>query len=387
MKDKIINFLLIFLLVFLTINLFNNNSKKDEQKEQVISLQTESSYTIPASIKINISNDTPNTATFNTCSDLQIKKDSKIITPSECNILKMPSWAKYTLDLSKEYSKFFSTWEYFVILKHEWNDILTKFQIENKWFFSKFFIFFFYAPIYNLMALLLEITNFSLWLSIILITIIIRLILLYPQHRMMVSQRKLQLLQPKIKEIQEKYKWNNQALWMEMLKLYKDEKVNPFSSFGLLLIQMPILIVIYHIILSIQSYSNMYYLYSFIWEYSVSMIKNVFLWFDLLWVWWINWAILAVVVWALQYIQIKLSLHYNNNKQNTWVVLEKKKDANDYQSFMPDPELMNKFMLYWLPVMIMVATYTFFAWVWLYWGIWTLFMIIQQMFVNKILKK
>jgi len=33
-------------------------------------------------------------------------------------------------------------------------------------------------------------------------------------------------------------------------------------------------------------------------------------------------------------------------------VLEKKKDAKDYNSFMPDPDLLNKFMLYGLPVMI-----------------------------------
>jgi YidC/Oxa1 family membrane protein insertase len=56
------------------------------------------------------------------------------------------------------------------------------------------------------MAFLLEITNYSLGWSIIIITIIIRLILLFPQHKMMLSQKKLQLLQPKIKEIQEKYK-------------------------------------------------------------------------------------------------------------------------------------------------------------------------------------
>jgi membrane protein insertase Oxa1/YidC/SpoIIIJ len=177
-------------------------------------------------------------------------------------------------------------------------------------------------------------------------------------------------------------------LWMEMLKLYKEEKINPFSSFWLLFLQMPILIVIYHVILSIQSYSNMYYLYWFIWDYSVSLINNTFFWFNLLWVWWVNWIILAVTVWALQFVQIKLSLSYNKqNNSKTWIVLEKKKDAKDYESFMQDPEMLNKFMLYWLPVMIWFATYSFFAWVWIYWWIWTAFMIVQQLFVNKIFKK
>ena len=67
------------------------------------------------------------------------------------------------------------------------------------------------------------------------------------------------------------------------------------------------------------------------------------------------------------------------------MVLEKKKDANDYSSFMPDPDMLNKFMLYGMPVMIAFITYTFFAGVGLYWGVGTLFMILQQLFVNKIL--
>ncbi|MBT3727342.1 hypothetical protein HOG21_06930 [bacterium] len=38
------------------------------------------------------------------------------------------------------------------------------------------------------------------------ITIIIRLVLLYPQHKMMLSQKKLQAVQPKVKKIQEEFK-------------------------------------------------------------------------------------------------------------------------------------------------------------------------------------
>jgi YidC/Oxa1 family membrane protein insertase len=62
------------------------------------------------------------------------------------------------------------------------------------------------------MAFLLEITNYSLGWAIIIVTIIIRLILLYPQHKMMVSQAKMQKIQPKIKEIQDKHKGNHQML-------------------------------------------------------------------------------------------------------------------------------------------------------------------------------
>jgi YidC/Oxa1 family membrane protein insertase len=205
---------------------------------------------------------------------------------------------------------------------------------------------------------------------------------------MMVSQRKMQVIQPKIKDIQEKHKWNNQMLGMELMKLYKDEKVNPMGSCWLLLIQMPILIVIYQVIVWIQATSNTYYLYKILWDYNMSNIDAHFFWIDLFWIWGISWLILAISIGLLQYFQVKLSLMYN--KQNTpksWLVLEKKKESNSYSEFMPDPEMMNKVMLYGMPVMIAFVTYTFFAWVWLYWWIGTIFMIVQQLFVNKILKK
>ena len=77
----------------------------------------------------------------------------------------------------------------------------------------------------------------------------------------------------------------------------------------------------------------------------------------------------------------------NNKLSNKWVVLEKKKWANDYSSMMPDPEMMNKVMLYGMPVMVWIFTYQFPAWLGIYWWISTLFMIVQQLVVNNKLKK
>lgn len=64
-----------------------------------------------------------------------------------------------------------------------------------------------YRPIYNaFVGLITYLPGHSLGWAIIIITLIIRLILLVPQHHMLSSQKKLQVLQPKIKEIQKKYK-------------------------------------------------------------------------------------------------------------------------------------------------------------------------------------
>ncbi len=386
MKDKIFNFLLVLLLVLLTLNLLAPK-KSQTALENIISLKTEQSYTVPAWIKVEVSNKTAEDFTFHTCQNFQIKKDSKIITPDVCEEVTLKSTESYTIDLSKEFSKFSDTGKYFANLKKNDVDIISQFEVEHRGFFWKFFIFFFYAPVYNLMAFLLEITNYSLGWAIIIITIIIRIILLVPQHKMMVSQARMQKIQPKIKEIQDKHKGNHQMLGVELMKLYKDEKVNPMWSCGLLLIQMPILIVIYNVIVWIQNTSNTYYLYDVLSDYNMASISANFYWVDLFWMWGWNGLILALIVGWLQYIQVKLSLHFNQKNKPTGVVLEKKKEANDYSSFMPDPDMLNKFMLYGMPVMIAFITYTFFAWVGLYWWVGTLFMILQQLFVNKILKK
>jgi hypothetical protein len=58
MKDKIINFLLVFLLVLLAINLFNGNSKNNTTVTNSITLKTANSYTIPASVKLIVTNNT-----------------------------------------------------------------------------------------------------------------------------------------------------------------------------------------------------------------------------------------------------------------------------------------------------------------------------------------
>ena len=140
----------------------------------------------------------------------------------------------------------------------------------------------------------------------------------------MVSQRKMQAIQPKIKEIQNKHKWNHQVLGKELMDLYKKEKVNPMWSCGLLLIQMPILIVIYHIIISIQDPVNTFYLYGFLSDYNLSNLLSNFYWLDLLAVWWMAGLILAVLVWVVQFIQVKLSLSFifpTNSPVTKWYML------------------------------------------------------------------
>lgn len=69
---------------------------------------------------------------------------------------------------------------------------------------------------------------------------------------------------------------------MKVMELYKKEKVSPFSSCGMLLIQLPILFVVYKIILGIQDPANVYYLYSTLSQFDISKIDFSFYGLDLL---------------------------------------------------------------------------------------------------------
>ncbi len=384
---KVLDILLIVLLTVLVINLFSD--KPEVKSDNTLSFQfSDSSYNIPASVILNIKNNTSTGLVLNTCDDVKINFSWENIIFDEwfCKDITINSLSWAVIDYSSEYTKFETIWKYTLNIKIDWKEYIEQFELENNWSFKKIFVWLFYAPIYNLMIFLLDLFNWVFGWAIIAITTIIRIVLLYPQHKMMVSQKKLQAVQPKIKEIQEKYKWQQQVLWMKLMELYKKEKVNPMGSCGFLIIQMPILLVIYNIILSIKDPSNFFYTYAFLSNFDLNTINYDFFWLDLLWSGGISGLILAVTVALIQFVQIKLSLAWKEADKK-WVVLEKKKWDEWYSQFMPDPEVMNKFMLYWMPAMVWVFTFSLFAWVGIYWWISTLFMLVQQFTVNKILKK
>jgi YidC/Oxa1 family membrane protein insertase len=87
-------------------------------------------------------------------------------------------------------------------------------------------------------------------IAIILLTIITRLILIPLTVKQYTSMRAMQKLQPKIKELQAQYKDNKQKLNEEMMKFYRENKVNPFGSCLPLLLQMPIFMALYFMLQS-----------------------------------------------------------------------------------------------------------------------------------------
>lgn len=91
-------------------------------------------------------------------------------------------------------------------------------------------------------------------LSIIILVVIVRLLLSPLMIKSSRSTARMQVLQPKMQEIQEKYADDPQRQAEEMQKFYSENKFNPFGSCLPLLIQMPILIALFTLLNNLPQY-------------------------------------------------------------------------------------------------------------------------------------
>lgn len=89
-------------------------------------------------------------------------------------------------------------------------------------------------------------------LSIVLLTVVIRTLLIPLFVRQINSARNMQLLQPKLKELNAKYGSDREKLGQETMKLYKEEGVNPMASCMPILLQMPIFIALFNVLNSVS---------------------------------------------------------------------------------------------------------------------------------------
>jgi YidC/Oxa1 family membrane protein insertase len=96
----------------------------------------------------------------------------------------------------------------------------------------------------------------SYGIAIILLTIIVRL-LLYPlSQKQMVSMARMQKLQPRMKMLQEKYKDKKEKLNEEMMRLYRENNVNPMAGCLPLLVQLPVMIVLFQVLMNYEVAAN-----------------------------------------------------------------------------------------------------------------------------------
>jgi YidC/Oxa1 family membrane protein insertase len=102
-------------------------------------------------------------------------------------------------------------------------------------------------PIYHVLRFIHDyVGNYGV--TIILLTLAIKLLFVPLQYKSYKSMKMMRVIQPKIKEVQEKYKGDRDRLNKELMKLYRDQKVNPLGGFLPMFLQMPVFISLFNVL-------------------------------------------------------------------------------------------------------------------------------------------
>lgn len=219
-----------------------------------------------------------------------------------------------------------------------------------------------YRPLYNTLVFLYQYVAFEdLGLAIILLTLIIRFILFPLFYKSFRNQAIIQKLQPEIQKIQHTHKKNREKQAQELMALYRHHKVNPFSGFLMIFIQLPILIALYRLFLNGFSPETFHNLYSFIPapEHINSSLLGL-----------VDLSSKSMLIVGLavisQYFQGKLTLPKIKEGQS-----------------IPPAAKIGRQMVVIGPILTFVILRTLPSAIGLYWLITSLFSIVQQIIINK----
>ena len=105
-----------------------------------------------------------------------------------------------------------------------------------------------YDPLYNGLVFLVGIfPAHDVGLAVVALTIIVRIILFPLAKRASIAQAQMKEIAPALEALKVKYKNNREEQGRAIFALYKERDIHPFASFGLILIQLPILFALYWI--------------------------------------------------------------------------------------------------------------------------------------------
>ena len=235
---------------------------------------------------------------------------------------------------------------------------------------SAFYNGFIFNPLYNI---LIGLFTFIPWIdagvAVIILTVIVRLVLFPLSKKAVLTQVRMQSINPELKIIKEKYK-DKEEQARKTLELYKEKGVNPFSGVLVLLIQLPIIFALYRIFLH-AGFPNVdtALLYSFV--PSPAHINVFFLGLiDIT----KKSAPLALLAAGSTYFQLKLASS-NTNKPDK---------KGDKASFGEDlAQSMQTQMKYFFPILVFFISYKISGVIALYWLTSNLFTIGQEIVVRK----
>lgn len=226
---------------------------------------------------------------------------------------------------------------------------------------THFFTIIFYQPILNLLIFLYNTVSFhDLGVAIVLLTVVIKLVFWPLSRQAIKSQKALQDLQPKIEDLKKRYT-DKTELSRATMDLYKNNKVNPFSSCLPLLIQLPFLWAVYRVFTNGIN-NKLDLVYSFIYRPETMNVVSFGV-LDLS----KRSIVLAVLAGLAQFWQAKMMM----TKQPTIKTPGSKDESMT--------AIMNKQMLYFMPAITIFIGISLPGGLTLYWFVFTLLTALQQL--------
>ncbi|MFH0852074.1 MAG: YidC/Oxa1 family membrane protein insertase [bacterium] len=219
-----------------------------------------------------------------------------------------------------------------------------------------------FRPLFNgLIFLYNVIPGHDFGVAIIVLTVITRFILYPLNQRAIRSQKEMQAIQPKVKEVQQKFKDDRGKQGQALMALYKEHKINPASGCLPLLVQFPLLIALLSVFRNGLNPDKLNELYRFVARPDV--LNHMFL--GLIDLSKAN-IFLAILAGIAQFIQSRM--------------MTPKSNASGGQDF---ASMMNKQMLYIFPALTVFIAASLPAGLSIYWVAMTIFGIVQQYFVLR----
>ncbi|OGN05240.1 MAG: hypothetical protein A2746_01090 [Candidatus Yanofskybacteria bacterium RIFCSPHIGHO2_01_FULL_44_22] len=223
-----------------------------------------------------------------------------------------------------------------------------------------------YKPLFNLAVFFYNILpGNDLGVAIIVLTVLVRIAFFPLTKKTIRSQKALSELAPKIQEIKEKFKNDQTSQSAAIMKLYKENGINPAAGCLPMLIQIPILFALYKVFMNVAAFNaeNSAWLYGFI--SNPGSINKMFAGFlDLT----SKNPLLAILAGVLQFIQAKEASPRLADKKNAGFA---------------GTTAFGSQMLYFFPIMIIIIGWNLPAGLMLYWITATAFSIFEQRYIKN----
>lgn len=236
--------------------------------------------------------------------------------------------------------------------------------------FSYIWSTFFFNPVYNALVFFVDaIPGGDIGVAIIITTVLLKVILLPLSIKAAKTQKIMREIEPKLRELKEKYKDDREKQAQEMLAIYKEAGMNPFSAFFVMLIQIPFVIALYFSVLGLPEV-NADILYSFLSAPEAAAISMNFLnLFDIS----ERSLILALLAGGTMFIQMNLMLPPLAKKDAT--------ETPDFKSeFTRNLQMQMKYVL---PVIITIFAFVISAAIALYFVVTNIIAILQELYIRR----